>query len=201
MTLVVLFGPPAVGKMTVGLELEQLTGLRLFHNHMSIDVVLNFFAFGEPAFQRLVSEFRTRLCEEVAASNLPGLIFTFVWALDDPRDKAFVDRLASIFSERGRQVYYAELVATVDERLRRNETPRRLAHKAPKRDTARSREQLLDTDRKYRLSTNGDFFYPERHLRIDNTSVAPAEAARQIARNFELPLAGWNEPPNNRSAR
>ena len=63
MTLVVLFGPPAVGKMTVGLELQQLTGLRLFHNHMTVDLVLQFFPFGEPPFRRLVSEFRTRLCQ------------------------------------------------------------------------------------------------------------------------------------------
>jgi hypothetical protein len=69
MTLVVLFGPPAVGKMTVGLELERLTGLRLFHNHMTVDLVLRFFPFGTPPFQRLVSELRTRLCEEVAGTG------------------------------------------------------------------------------------------------------------------------------------
>ena len=30
MKLIVIFGPPAVGKMTVGLELQRRTGLRLF---------------------------------------------------------------------------------------------------------------------------------------------------------------------------
>jgi hypothetical protein len=35
MTLVVIFEPPAVGKMTVGMEIERRTGLRLFHNHMT----------------------------------------------------------------------------------------------------------------------------------------------------------------------
>jgi hypothetical protein len=34
LALAIIFGPPAVGKMTVGLELERLTGFRLFHNHM-----------------------------------------------------------------------------------------------------------------------------------------------------------------------
>ncbi len=187
MTLVVIFGPPAVGKMAVGLELEQITGLRLFHNHMSADVVMQFFAFGEPAYGRLVSEFRTRLCEEVAASTLPGLIFTYVWALDDARDKAFVDRLAGIFTTRSRDVYFAELAASLDERLRRNESPLRLAHKAPKRDVARSREQLLDTERKYRLNSNEDFFYPDRHLRIENTALSAREAAERIPQHFPLP--------------
>lgn len=196
MTLVVLFGPPAVGKMTVGLELERLTGLRLFHNHMTVDLVLRFFPFGEPPFQRLVSEFRTRLCEEAAASNLPGLIFTYVWALDEPDDKQFVDRLTSIFTARGRQVCYVELAATLEERLRRNESPLRLAHKVPKRDISRSREQLLDTDHRYRLNTNGDFFYPERHLRIDNTALEALEVARRIVRHFALRVATRHEDTN-----
>lgn len=37
MHLVVIFGPPAVGKMTVGHEPAKLTGFKLFHNHMSVE--------------------------------------------------------------------------------------------------------------------------------------------------------------------
>src|SRR5687768_16427169 len=74
MKFVVIFGPPAVGKMTVGHELAKITGLKLFHNHMPIDLVLNFFDFREAPFFRLVSEFRRRVLEEVAASELPRLI-------------------------------------------------------------------------------------------------------------------------------
>ena len=43
MKFVILFGPLAVGKMTVGQELEKITGLKLFHNHMTIELVLPFF--------------------------------------------------------------------------------------------------------------------------------------------------------------
>ena len=45
MKLVLLFGDAAVGKMTVGQELSKLTPLRLFHNHMTIEPVLE--VFGE----------------------------------------------------------------------------------------------------------------------------------------------------------
>ena len=76
-TLVFLLGPPAVGKMTVRHELAQRTGFRLFHNHQTIDLVLRFFDFGTPPFHRLVGEFRRRIFEEVAASDLAGLIFTY----------------------------------------------------------------------------------------------------------------------------
>ena len=37
-----VFGPQAVGKMTVGQELAKITDLKLFHNHMTIDLVSHF---------------------------------------------------------------------------------------------------------------------------------------------------------------
>jgi hypothetical protein len=178
--LVILFGPPAVGKMSVGFELERLTGLRLFHNHMTIDLVLRFFDFGTPPFQRLVNEFRTRIFEEVAASDLPGLIFTFVWAFDDPRDKQFIDGVCEIFRSQGTDIFFVELSAPLDERLRRNETELRLAEKRPKRNLEQSRRNLLTTDQRHKTNTQDDFFYPERHLFIDNADLAPDFVARQI---------------------
>lgn len=190
MDLVIVFGPPAVGKMAVGMELERLTGLRLFHNHMTIDLVLRFFPFGEPAFHRLVGEIRTRIFEEVAASELPGLVFTYVWALEDPGDRKHVDGLCEIFRARGARIHFAELSATLDERLRRNETELRLAEKRPKRDLEWSKRNLLEVEEKHRLNSDGDFFYPDQHLRIDNTHLSADGTARRIAEHFGLPIQG-----------
>jgi hypothetical protein len=173
--------------MTVGMELQRLTGLRLFHNHMAVDLALRFFPFGTPQFSRLVSAFRTHVFEEVASSDLPGLIFTYVWALDDPRDRASMDALVRIFAERGATISYVELAATQEERLRRNATPLRLAEKHPKRDLAHSRALLLEHDTKYKLNSNGDFFYPDQHVKIDNTQVQPSQVAEQIIVAFRLP--------------
>lgn len=76
--LLFLVGPPAVGKMSVGQAIAERTGLRLFHNHISIEVALRYFDYGTPAFYRIDGEIRRLVIEEVAASDLPGLIFTFV---------------------------------------------------------------------------------------------------------------------------
>ena len=46
-----IIGPPAVGKMTVGTVIAQRTGLRLFHNHQTIDLVLPFFSHWVEAIQ------------------------------------------------------------------------------------------------------------------------------------------------------
>jgi hypothetical protein len=76
MHLVLIFGPPAVGKMAVGRALSGLTGYPLFHNHMSIEPVLEIFPWGSPSFNRLTSELRRRVIEEAVVAELPGLIFT-----------------------------------------------------------------------------------------------------------------------------
>lgn len=188
MTLVIIFGPPAVGKMTVGIELERQTGLRLFHNHMSVDPVMRLFPFGSPAYTRLVSEFRRRIFEEFAASDERGLIFTFVWALNDEQDRRFVDATKKAFVEKGANVYFVELAATREVRLWRNETPLRLAEKRPQRDVAGSRAFLLDADQQYRLNSDGDFPYPDLHLKIDNTDLSPAAVAKRIVERFGLPV-------------
>ena len=190
MKLVIIFGPAAVGEMTVGLELARMTGLRLFHNHMTIDLVLRFFPFGTPSFGRLVGEMRTRIFEEVAASDLPGLIFTYVWALDDPSDAAFIERVCTIFESQGAEVYFVELEAIQAERLRRNETELRLSQKEPKRDVARSRQLLLQHDAQYRLNSIGEFAGRERYIRIDNTELPPDEVSRRIVSAFGFATTG-----------
>jgi len=172
--------------MTVGYELAKLTGLRLFHNHMTIDLILNFFEFGQPQFHMLVSEFRSRVFEEVAASDLPGLIFTFVWALDHELDRAFIERSCDIFRERGADIYFVELEAELSERLRRNESEFRLSQKVPKRDVEKSKGQLLEDDKKYKLNSNDDFFYKDNYLKINNTTLPADEIARMIVDRFGL---------------
>jgi hypothetical protein len=184
-TLVFIVGPPAVGKMTVGAALAARTGLKLFHNHRTIDLVLPFFAFGSPPFIRLVNEFRRRILEEVASSDLPGLIFTYVWAFDQPSDDAEVEAYSTVFKRRGGAVFYVELQASQAVRLRRNETEFRLAEKPFKRDLVESRRQLMSAD-KYQLDSGDRFDGRADYLRIDNTDLSPRDVADQIIRTFDL---------------
>lgn len=60
--------------------------------------------------------------DEVAASALPGLIFTYVWAFDQPTDAAAVESYAAPFRARGGRVVFVELEADQDERLRLHTT-------------------------------------------------------------------------------
>lgn len=184
-TLVMVIGPPAVGKMTVGVELSRLTGLPLFHNHLSIEAVLPVFDYGTKPFNRLVTGFREAVLKEVARSDLPGLIFTYVWAFDIPGDLDYVQRLMSVFEAKGGRVVFAELWADLETRLARNEEESRLAAKSSKRDVGASRRNLLKAEDEYQLTSDGAFPFDE-HVLIDNTRIDPEWAATMIAERFSL---------------
>ena len=184
-----ILGPPAFGKMTVGMSIAKRTGLRLFHNHQTIELALTFFSFGTAPFQRLVRGFRRRVFEEVAKSDLPGLIFTFVWAFDQSSDAKLVEELASIFREQGWRVLFLDLHADLEERLRRNEGELRLANKPSKRDVAVSRERLLAADARHQFDASEYFAGGADYLRVDNSKLCPDAVAEQVIAAFQMPLA------------
>jgi hypothetical protein len=192
--LVVIFGPPAVGKMTVGEELCAITDYKLFHNHMTIEPVLDIFPFGSPAFDRLVGEFRRRVIEEAADGDIPGLVFTFVWGLELKDDRAVIESYVDIVESRGGRVSFVELWADQPTRLDRNETPLRQDRKRSKRDAVTARRLLLALDDGYVLSTSNTSFTiaqavldKHRYLRIDNSALSATATADAIANHFGMP--------------
>ena len=183
MKLVFILGNAAVGKMTVGQELMKITDLRLFHNHMTIEPVLEIFGKFE---QKTITRLRQVIFEEFAASDGYGMIFTYMWAFDMQSDWDAIERIKDIFRPYGTEFYYVELVASKDVRLMRNVSENRLKHKASKRNIEESGQRLLRNDANHRLeSLDGEIPF-ENYLKIDNTHVPPDEAARQIKERFAL---------------
>ena len=189
MHFLVIFGPPAVGKMSVGEEIHRLTGIPVFHNHLSIEPVLRFFEFGTPPFRRLVDGFRRKLIDEIAHSDLPGVIFTFVWSFDHEGDREFLADLCNTSEEVGADITFIELRASLEERRRRNRTERRLAEKPSKRNLERSEENLLNLEQ-YRMQSDGDFPFEYPHLVIDNTDRSAEEVATDIIETAGIPVVG-----------
>lgn len=89
MKFIIIFGPQAVGKMTVGHELEKITGIKLFHNHQTLELLELYFGFTPKTFE-LSHSFRNQIFKTVAESNLNGLIFTYVWAFDLQEDWEYI---------------------------------------------------------------------------------------------------------------
>ncbi len=183
MKLVFIIGSGAVGKMTTGQELMKLTGLRLFHNHMTIEPVIALFGTYNG---KVVNEIRETIFREFAASDLPGMIFTYMWAFDHREDWDYIEHVKTIFAPYGTEFYYVELVAPQEIRLARNATENRIANKPSKADIEASNERLRQEDANYRLvSREGEIPF-SNYLRIDNSSLSAEETARLIRDTFSL---------------
>ncbi len=184
MKLIIIFGPPAVGKMTVGHELEKITGLKVFHNHMTIDLLWPFFEFDSPGFRRLMELFRLEMFKEIVKSDLKGMIFTYAWAFDKKSDAKFIDKIVDIF--KGKEIYYVELEADLKERLKRNRTSHRLEHKPTKRNLKLSDRYLHEAETKYRLNTFDGEFKRKNYIKINNTKISAKKTAMMIKERFGL---------------
>jgi hypothetical protein len=180
---VFLIGDAAVGKMTVGQELMKSTDLRLFHNHMTIEPVIEVFGYfhGEA-----IRKIRESIFEEFAASNNYGLIFTYMWAFDQKSDWDYVEHVTNMFTKNGADVYYVELVAPQEVRLQRNITENRLNYKASKRDIEISNQRLINDDKKYRcVSYDGEIQF-DNYIKIDNSNLSAESVAMMIKERFKL---------------
>lgn len=183
MKLVFIIGSGAVGKMTVGQELMKRTGLRLFHNHMMIEPVIEIFG----GFRGdVVSKLRRVVLEEFVKGDHKGMIFTYMWAFDMPSDREYLLEVAGLFEEKGGEVYCVELVAPQEIRLQRNRTENRLNNKASKRDLEFSSSLIRGEDQNHRLvSREGEIPFAN-YMRIDNSQLPPEAAAQQIQEYFGL---------------
>lgn len=176
MKLIFLYGPAAAGKLTVGRALQQMTGLRLFHNHLVVDTLLSVFQFGTPSFVRLREQTWLSVFEAAAHEGI-SLIFTF--APESTVNPEFVESAISTVQDAGGEICFVELTCPIDVLEQRMEDP--------------SRAQFLklrsvETFRELRR-IGADLFPPiPAELSIDTSAVEPAEAARRICDRFNLQI-------------
>lgn len=183
---VLIIGPQAVGKMTVGQELAKLTGYKLFYNHMTIEMVRLIFDYDKEVFHKMNKNIRYEVFKEFSKSNEKGIIFTgcFDFGNDFEVEKEETDKWMNLFDES----YVIELEATLEERLKRNKTSNRLEHKASKRDLEWSERDLLRSVTKHKLNSDlgeGEKIF-RNYIRINNTNISAEEVAKMIKEKFDL---------------
>lgn len=183
MKLVFIFGSNAVGKMTVGQELAKQTGLRLFHNHMMIEPVLDVFGEFRPD---VIKELRDIVFREFASSGKYGLIFTMAVAFDIKEDMDYIEHIKDMFRPYDTEFYYVELIAPQSVRLRRNTTKNRLLYKPSKRNTSISEKLLIHDDLVYRMESYSGEITFDNYLKFDNSDIEPDCMAEIIKNYFEL---------------
>lgn len=178
MKLVLIIGAGAVGKMTVGQELMKITNLRLFHNHMTIEPVIDIFGYFK---EDTILKLREIIFDDFIESDNYGMIHTIMWAFDEESDWEYVNNLVSKFDE----VYCVELIASQQVRLQRNKTENRLTNKASKRDIEASNKRLINHDLHRLVSNEGEIPF-KNYLRINNENLEAKDVAKMIKDIFNL---------------
>src|SRR5690554_6385692 len=137
MDLILLVGPQAVGKMTIGLELEKHLDAKLLYNHETMDLFARFLNYTPITFE-LSEHMRLSLfeaCTKNEKTNAKqGIIFTVVAGFTMESDWEVLDSRISLFEQANGRVYFVELEAELEERLIRNKHEKRLAAKPSKRN-------------------------------------------------------------------
>jgi hypothetical protein len=173
--VVYLYGPPAVGKLTVGRELAALTGFRLFHNHLTVNLATAVFPRDSPAWVRMIRHVRQHVFAEATREGV-DLIFTGVYRGTAEQAEAIATMLEPVRAGGG-TVAFVQLACDPDELVRRLQDESRRQH-----DKLTDPRVLLD---RYDL---GATLAVEPHLRLETTRTPPAETAVRVAAHYRLPV-------------
>jgi hypothetical protein len=176
MKLIVIYGMPATGKLTIAQELVAITGYKLFHNHLVVDTLLSVFEFGSPEFVSLREEFWLATFDKALQSKIPGLIFTF-----NPESTVrpeFIEKTIAVAKAAGGEAVFVELTCPLPELKRRMGSMSRHQYR-----------KLTSVPLFEELHAEGSFdasYMPKPKLSIDTCDNQPARAALKIARALEL---------------
>ncbi len=176
MELIFISGLPGVGKLTVAKELSALTGYKLFHNHLVVDLLLSVFPFGSPQFVDLRESIWLSVFDQAGRAGLPGLIFTF--AAENTVRQSFVTKVQDAVAANRGTLFFVELVCDEQELQQRMDTLSRRQH-----------TKLTSWAKYQELKAAGAFSaprLPEPSVTVDTGKFDPKSAALQIVKECGL---------------
>ncbi len=177
MKLIFLCGPPAVGKLTVAKALASRTGYKLFHNHLSSDLVSEIFDFGSLEWLMLLEKIRLDVFEAACQAELKGLIFTYMY-IGKPGSWFFITDVRELLDQYGGELCLVGLICSQEQLEQRVVEPDRMEF-----GKINSVEKLQSVFPSTELSF--EIPYVET-LVIDNTELSPEQTAERIIEYYHL---------------
>ncbi|MGN1202855.1 MAG: hypothetical protein ACI4RF_06120 [Eubacterium sp.] len=107
-----------------------------------------------------------------------------MWAFDCQEDWDYIEHIKGIF--KNADIYYVELIAPQEIRLKRNVTENRLKNKPSKTDIEASNQRLINDDRNHRLVSNDGELLFDNYIKIDNSNLSAENTAKIIKDKFKL---------------
>jgi hypothetical protein len=181
MKLIIIYGPPAVGKLTVAKELAKITGYKLFHNHLTVDLVYSLFSFGTKEYSDLVEKIRLDAIGFAAKNKLKGMIFTLVYGVETHggrKDDIFIKKIIGRVKKYNGQTLFVKLSC------KDGELHKRLKHPSRKEFKKINNVEILNSIRG-RCDVDSEIPFVKNQS-IDNTSLPPKKVARMIKGHYKL---------------
>lgn len=178
MNLILIYGPPAAGKLTVANQLAKLTGYNVIDNHKATDYLQELFPRSNPAYDPIRTPLSRKIrlmTYEAAARAGVDLITTFA-PLAEGGNK-YIKEIIDGVTDAGGKVSVVQLLPSVEALEQRVVGESRKGIKA---ETVERLHELID-DHPGMFAT-----YPEDHLVIDNSDLSPDDTARLIIEYFHL---------------
>jgi shikimate kinase len=174
MKLIFLYGPPAVGKLTVAKELAKKLDLPLVDNHSVVNPLAKVFGWGHPEQKRLGGEFRLELFRSAAKFD-KSLITTFGGGGEYYNE--YIQQVRGAIEENGGEVIFVRLMAPKEVLFARVGDETRVA-----KFTIATEERLAETFERipdvFAAALVGD------HLEVDTSLHTPEESAEIIAEHI-----------------
>jgi shikimate kinase len=174
-TIIILYGPPGVGKLTIGQQLSTKTRFRFFNGHRLADVVHSIFEFGTKEFVNTTNFLWLYLFEQLLKSTQQGIIASFVYGvqtLEGKRDGQFTKKIISVGKRSGAKIHFVKLTCSD------NELYKRVQNKSRKRLGKLTSASLL---KKIRRNYKVDELIPfVNNTVIDTTAYTPKQTADRI---------------------
>lgn len=175
MNLIFLFGMPGVRKLTVAQELAKLTNFKVFHNHLTVDLVTSLFEFGSNPFIELREKIWLETFSQSLQAKLDGLIFTFAFDQTVPSD--FAEKVKNLVEKNGGTVSFVELKCSTEELKKRIANSSRQSF--GKLNSVEFFRELDSQNAFVRLNVSSD------HV-IESTSLSADETAQLIVKKLNL---------------
>lgn len=170
-----LYGPPAVGKLTVAKLISEKLGIKIFHNHCTVDMLKPFFDIEKDSFWEINRRLRMIVFEEMFKET-NDFIFTFCFVPDE--DAQFIKDFLTLAERNDAKVKFVHLTTNIETLKERCIQESRKEH-----------GKIKCQDKLSKTCTEFDFMTPISgvdSLELDNTNSTPEETTEKIIEHFNL---------------
>lgn len=177
MRIVIVYGPPGVGKLTVANELAKRIGARVFHNHMVINLVEPIVTRKHPGFTPFVYDLQRQILVAAMEARQTDLILTFAFSRDEREAVEFMDAIRDAGSRLGVEIHFVYLNCAHEQHVARLIDPKR-----------KELGKLVDVERLESMAREYDLLHPydgAKGMVLDTTDMTAAEAADVIVASLD----------------